>query len=218
MAHPRKADVLIADAEPVARAGLIYLINSHPALRVCAEAEDLKSARALVAKHRPAVAVLDVAMGDGVAFIKDLPRWSRGTRAVVFTARAEAMDVQRALQAGACGYVVRRDPVVALMAAIVGALSGEQHVGPLVERTLLKNLSSGAVEMRGSEVSALSNRELQIFRMIGRGLPTREVAEELSVSVKTVETHRQRIKEKLHVTSGAELQRRAVLFHGKTED
>jgi DNA-binding NarL/FixJ family response regulator len=74
MAYPRKADVLIADAEPVARAGLISLINSHPSLRVCAEAEDLKSARVLVAKHRPAVAVLDVARGDGVAFIKDLPR------------------------------------------------------------------------------------------------------------------------------------------------
>jgi DNA-binding NarL/FixJ family response regulator len=120
------------------------------------------------------------------------------------------MEVQRALQAGACGYVTRRDPVA--------ALSGEQYVGPLVERTLPKNLSSGAVEMRGSEVSALSNRELQVFRLIGRGLPTREVAEELSVSVKTIETHRQRIKEKLHVTSGAELQRRAVLFHGTTED
>ncbi len=107
--------------------------------------------------------------------------------------------------------MTRRDPVSALMAAVLGALDGERHVGPQVEHLLLENLASGAVELRGDELESLSNRELQVFRLLGRGLGTRAVAEELSLSVKTVETHRQRIKEKLHVQNASELHRRAVL-------
>lgn len=216
MAHPRKADVLVADSEPVARAGLVHLLNSHSRLRVCAEAEMLDAVRELCLRHKPAVLVLDPAMGDGFTFIKDLPRWSRDTRAVAFTSLGDALSVQRAFKAGVCGYVTRRDPVVAVMTAIVGALTGERHVGPRVENVLLAHLALGAVEMRDDETAALSNRELQIFRLLGSGLGTRAVAEELRLSIKTIETHRQRIKEKLQLTSGTELQRRAVLFHGAT--
>lgn len=213
MTHPRKADVLVADAEPVARCGLVHLINSHPKLRLCAEAETLALARELCSKHKPAVLLLDPAMGDGFSFIKDLPRWSRGTRVVVFTGMSDALAVQRAFKAGACAFVTRRDPVSALMNALVGALTGERHVGPCVEHLLLENLASGTVELHGNDVATLSDRELQIFRLLGRGLGTRAVAMELRVSVKTIETHRQRIKEKLQLANGTELQRRAVLFH-----
>ncbi len=213
MAHPRKADVLIADAEPVARCGLVHLIDSHPKLRVCAEAETLDRTRELCARHRPAVLVLDPAMGDGFTLIKDLPRWSSRTRVVVFTGMHDALAVQRAFKAGACAFVTRCDPISALMTAIIGALTGERHVGPQVEHLLLENLASGTVELHGNEVSALSNRELQIFRLLGSGLGTRAVATELRLSIKTIETHRQRIKEKLQLANGTELQRRAVLFH-----
>ena len=206
--------MLIADAEPVARCGLVHLIGSHPLLRVCAEAETLAVARELCVKHKPAVLVLDPAMSDGFTFIKDLPRWSRGTRVVVFTGSNDALAVQQAFKAGACGFVTRRDPVSALIAAVVGALKGERHVGPCVEHLLLDNLASGAVELRGAEFGALSSREMQVFRLLGRGLGTRAVADELSLSVKTVETHRQRIKEKLGMQNAAELHRRAVLFQG----
>ena len=206
--------MLVADAEPFARCGLVHLINSHPKLHVCAEAETLALTRELCSRLKPAVLVLDPAMGDGFSFIKDLQRWSRGTRVVVFTGTSDAFAVQQAFKAGACGFVTRRDPVSALIAAVVGALGGERHVGPHVEHLLLENLASGAVELRRDELAALSNRELQVFRLLGSGLGTRAVAEELSLSVKTVETHRQRIKEKLHVQNGAELHRRAVLFNG----
>lgn len=213
MAHPRKADVLIADAEPVARTGLLHLINSHPKFRVCAEAATLDRTREMCIRHQPAVLVLDPAMGDGFTLIKDLPKWSRGTRVVVFTRMNDALAVQRAFKAGACAFVTRCDPISALMTAIIGALTGERHVGPQVEHLLLENLASGTVELHGNEVSALSNRELQIFRLLGSGLGTRAVATELRISVKTIETHRQRIKEKLQLANGTELQRRAVLFH-----
>ncbi|MEO7318275.1 MAG: response regulator transcription factor [Chthoniobacteraceae bacterium] len=209
-----KANVIVADAEAVARFGLVKLIDSHKQLRVCAEAESLSAARELCAKHQPEVVVLDPAMGDGFAFIKDVPRWSPRTRVVAMTGLEDALSVQRAFKAGACGYVTRRDPVAAVIAAILGAVAGERHVGPRVEHVLLERLASGGVEIRDSDEAALSDRELQVFRLLGRGLGTRAVAEELRVSVKTVETHRQRIRGKLHLATGTELQRRAVLYHG----
>jgi DNA-binding NarL/FixJ family response regulator len=204
--------VVIADAEPVARCGLRHLIESHEALRLCAEAEHLPLARELCVKHKPAVLVLDPAMGDGFAFIRDLRRWSARTQVVAFTALGDAASVQRAFKAGACGYVTRRDPVAALLGAIVGAVSGERHVGPGVERVLLEKLATGGVEMRGEMETTLSMRELEVFRLLGAGRETREVASALRLSVKTIESHQQRIKEKLRLLSGAELRRRAALF------
>ena len=213
MSTPRKMNVLIVDAQPVARFGLIHLLNAHGRFRVCGEAESAPAARELCARHRPDLAVLDLALGDGFALLKEFPRWAPGIRVVAFTALDDALSVQRALQAGAHGYVTRLDPAAELLTAIECALDGQRHVGPRVAHLLLDRLACGSVEMRGSAEAALSDRELQIFRAIGRGLGTRAVAEELKVSVKTVETHRQRIKEKLRLKDGTDLQRRAVLFH-----
>lgn len=209
----RKAAVVVADAQPVARAGLVHLINSDPRLQVCAEVDDASRVLALCQKLRPRVLVLDPAMGDGFALIKDVPVWCAETRTVVFSAMSDALAVQRAFKAGACGYVTRHDPVEALLAAVLGALEGRRVVGPQIEDLLLASLASGAVELRDSEAAVLSDRELQIFCLIGDGLGTRAVAERLRVSVKTVETHRERIKDKLQLRSGTELQRRALLFH-----
>jgi DNA-binding NarL/FixJ family response regulator len=212
MAQIRKADVLIADPEPIARTGLVHLVNSHLLLHVCGEAENSGSARELCARLHPSVLVLDPAMGDGLALLKDLSRWSPGTRVVIFTALHDPLSVQRAFKAGACGYVSRRDPVAAVMLAIVCAVEGKRQVGPAVEDALLDGLARGAMEMRESEAAGLSDRELQVFQLIGSGHTTRWVAHELCLSVKTVETHRQRIKGKLHLADGMELQRRAVLY------
>lgn len=212
MAQLRKARVLVADAEAVARFGLVQLINSHARLMVCAEAESLAAARDLAARSKPEVIVLDPMSGEGFAFIKDIPAWAPGARVVVFTGHGDALTVQRAFKAGACGFVTRRDPVAAVMGAIIGAVNGERHVGPRVEHVLLEGLAQGSMQLRGNDTAVLSNRELQIFQLLGRGLGTRAVAEELRLSVKTVETHRERMKEKLHVSSGAELQRRAILY------
>jgi len=212
MAHPQKASVVIADSEPVSRCGLRRLIDSHTSLRVCAEAEQLSAARDLCAQHKPDVVVLDPSMGDGFAFLRDLRRWSARTQAVVFTGLSDATSVQRAFKAGACGYISRRDPVTALMAAIVAATQGERHVGPRIERVLLEKLAIGEVEMAHSMEDMLSARELEVFRLLGEGCATREVAETLHVSVKTIESHQQRIKEKLQLASGAELRQRAAVF------
>src|SRR4051794_35366382 len=105
MAQTRKADVVVADPEPMARSGMIHLIDSHPLFRMCGEAETLARARELCVRYKPSLLIMDPTMGDGFSFLKDLPRWSRTTRSVVFTGLNDALSVQRAFKAGACGYV-----------------------------------------------------------------------------------------------------------------
>lgn len=210
----RKARVLVADAEPMARAGLVHHINASPLLEVCAETECGVLAREYCERLKPAVLVLDPTLGDGLALVREMPRWSSETRVVVFTGAADLVSVQRAFKAGAMGYVTRRDPATAVLGAIVGAVRGERHVGPRVEHVMLESLACGGMQCRDSELSVLSERELQIFRLIGSGRATRAMAEELHVSVKTVETHRQRIKEKLGLRNASELQHRAILLVG----
>ena len=220
MRTPRKANVLLVDAEPVMRCGLLHLINSHAALQVCGEAETLPAARAACERWKPEVVVLDVAMGggEGFALVKELPRWNAALRVVAFTGLEDAGSVQRALRAGVSGYVTRRDPVAALLGAITGALAGERHVGPRAERALLETLACGRVQMEADELAPLSERERQVFHLLGGGLKAGAVAAEMRVSVKTVETHQKRIREKLHLRDGAELQRQATIFHATHAD
>lgn len=215
MRNPSKSNVLIVDAEPVARCGLSQIINSHKALRICGEADSLPAAREACERWRPEVVVLDVALGggEGFALVKELPRWNAALCVVAFTGLEDTASVQRALRAGVAGYVTRRDPVTALIGAIIGALAGQRRVGPRVEHLLLETLAMGKVQMEDDDLTLLSERERQVFRLIGEGLRTRAVAGELRLSIKTVETHRQRIKEKLRLQTGAELQHRAVVFH-----
>lgn len=207
--------MLVADAEPLARCGLVHLIETNAALEVCAEVDSLAAARELCARHLPAVLVMDPAHEDGFALIKDLPRWSAETRVVVLTALEDAASVQRAFQLGAFAYLTRRDPVSAVLGAVLNAVSGERQMGPRAQRILLGELARGGVQMEQGELTRLTPRERDVFRLIGAGLATRLIAEDLHMSVKTVETHRHRIKEKLGLASGAELLRRAVLSGGK---
>ena len=215
MRTQRKASVLIVDAEPVMRCGLLHLINSHEALHVCAEAGTLPAARAACERWKPDVVVLDVAMGggEGFALARELPHWSPKVAVVAFTALEDAASVQRALRAGVCGFVTRVDPVGALLEAVVGALAGLRHIGPRVEHVLLETLALSPVSVATDGLAGLSERERQVFALLGRGLKAGAVAVELRLSVKTVETHQKHIKEKLRLRDGTDLQRRATIFH-----
>ena len=211
MAINRKANVLVVDSEPVARFGLVQLINSHACVRVCGETDSLAIARELASRLKPEIVVVDPALGDGFHFITEMVRAKTRPHIVAFTALQDVASVQRALKAGACGYVTRRDTLEAVMSAIVGAISGERHVGPRIERVLLAHLADGTVQVSGNELSVLSPREREVFRSLGAGNSVRVIASDLGVSAKTIETHRQRIKEKLHIKTGAELTHRAHL-------
>lgn len=203
--------MLVVDAEPVARFGLVQLINSQGRLRVCGEAENLREAGKLASRLKPDLVVLDPALGDGVHFIKELLRAQAGSKVVAFTGQEDALSVQRTIQAGVCGYVTRRDTIADVIAVIIAAVDGRRLFGPRTNDLLLGRIADGTVQVSGDEMSVLSPRERQVFQMLGAGKSTRVIASELGVSVKTVETHRQRIKEKLHLKDCAELNHRALL-------
>ncbi|MCW0216958.1 MAG: response regulator transcription factor [Prosthecobacter sp.] len=211
MANPGKIRVLIVDAEPASRLGLIQVIKEKPSLCVCGDVDSLSDARRWCEQGEPDLVLVDLAMGDGFTFIKELHRWHVGARVVVFTALEDVLTVQRAFQAGASAYVTRRDPLSSLVVALERAVRGERHIGPRVEHMMLNTLACGDMELRGNLESGLSNREREVLRLLGSGLSTREMAQELGVSVKTVETHCHRIKEKLKLKSVGALRRHAAL-------
>ena len=211
MTSLRENSVIIAEAEPVTQLGLAYLINKEPSLRVCGQASGLPGARELCERHQPALLVVDVALGDGLGFVKDLPRWSPRTRVVVFTAVAEVVTVQRAFQAGVWGYVLRRDPATALVTALHGALLGVRHVSPQMENLMLGNLANGSLQVKGEGRGNLSNRESEVLRHLGQGFDTRKISQEMTVSIKTIETHCQRMKEKLGMRSLSALRQYAAV-------
>ena len=215
MQKPKKIQVVVADAEPMTRLGIRRLLEAHDLLEICAEAICARSAREMCEKWKPGLLVLDAVLPDGFALIQDLALWSATTRVVVFTSQADATTVQRALQAGALGYVTRMDPTAALLEAMVEATEGRLTMGPQVARLLLENLASGRVELRSNGVSALTRRELEIFRLIGSGSSTKTIALELRVSVKTVECHRGNVKDKLGLRTGHELHRQAMEYVGQ---
>jgi len=215
MANQRKADVLVADTEPISRLGVVQLIGAHPRLRVCGEAETQARTQELISQLQPRVLILDSDVGEVCTFIKDLARRSPPTRVVIVTRWRDSMSIQRALQAGARGYLARQDRPEAMIEAVLAALEDRRYLGPRTEGVLLENIACGGIEIRDEEeviVSSLSDRELQVFRLVGQGEGTRVAAERLGVSVKTVETHLDRIKRKLQLRDGKELIRRATLF------
>jgi DNA-binding NarL/FixJ family response regulator len=131
-------------------------------------------------------------------------------RTLVLTAREDALSVQRAFRAGACGYIVTQDETSEVLQALERIAAGEFYVSATVARALLQMLARGSIETPRDRCAQLSDRELQVFRLIGSGLGTSRVAEELQLSIKTIETHRQHIKEKLGLTKAPELTRRAA--------
>jgi DNA-binding NarL/FixJ family response regulator len=214
MSTLKDTNIVIVEVESMARFGLLQLINKEPKLRVCGEAICLVGARELCEKHQPQVVVLDVAVGDGVNFIKDLPRWSPGTRVVVHTGALEVILIQRAFKAGALGYVSRHDSTGCLLKAIRSAVEGGRHMGQRVSDLMLGNLANGAIEVRADGMPLVSNREAQVLRMLGKGLSNRQISDDMQISIKTIETHCQRLKEKLHVSSSCALRQYAAVHAG----
>lgn len=135
---------------------------------------------------------------------------NRASAALVVTARTDSLSVQRAFKSGARGYVVATDQPEEILLALEKLIAGELYASGSVSRGLLQMLANGSVEARRDACGDLSDRELQVFRLLGSGLGSSRVAQELHLSVKTIETHRQRIKQKLGLTNGAELTRRAT--------
>lgn len=208
----RRCRILTVDDHPMVRIGLEQLISDQPDLEICGACESAEEALRLVETTRPDVVLLDLSLkgANGLTLIRDLRLRHRAARILVYSMHDEMLFAERAIQAGAMGYVNKQTDTDELLDAIRRVAQGGVAVSPRVAEGLLVRVAAGDLETGRDPVSSLSNREIEVFQLLGRGLTVRQIAEQLNRSVKTVETHRERIARKLNLNSSAELIRRAV--------
>ena len=207
------ARILIVDDHPAVREALSIRIAAQPDLEVCGEAAGPAEALQLAAATDPDVAVIDIGLktGNGIDLIKRLRARNDKFCAIVWSMYSEDFYAERALRAGAMGYINKEEATGKLLEAIRQVLAGKVYLSQAITEKLLKRAVGRAdQEASPSMVSSLSDRELEVFRLIGEGRKTQEIAAQLHLSVKTVETYRDRIREKLDLSDGTELARYAL--------
>ncbi len=194
----KEVRVLIVDDHPLFRSGLVLWLNNQPGYVCCGEADSVKSAREAVLRTTPDVVLLDLRLpdGDGLDLLRELAGQSSGVRLLVLSQNDEVVYAHRSLNAGARGYVMKSEATEGLRTALDTVLRGEVYVSRPVAARLLHNLFPDPASA-GLGLERLSDRELQVFQLIGSGLGTRQVAERLKISPKTVDTYREHLKEKL---------------------
>jgi len=213
-----KAKVLIVHGIPLIRFGLAKLVGSTRQFEICGETHDAPTARELFLKHHPQVVVLGLTLrgGDGIELIKDFRKLDTTAKTVVFSVREDSLLMQRAFRAGAHGYLLVNDDAPEILTALDQILAGDVYASARVWQRLLENLANGAIESAPAELTHLSDRELQVFSLIGRGFGATRLANELHLSVKTIETYQMHIKEKLGLRSAAELSEKATRWMVKS--
>jgi len=206
--------VLLVDDHPVVCKGLKVLLERSGDFVVCGEAKDRKSALKLAWEHKPHLAIVDVSLVDsnGLDVVRDLKLSQPATKILMLSMREESVYAERALKAGADGYMMKNEPPEVLMEAVARVLEGRIHLSEEMASVLLKR-HLGTTEPNPDPVaSLLTDRELEVFGYIGKGVPTRKIADLLHLSVKTVEGYRSSIRRKLNLRNGIDLARRAVLW------
>jgi len=206
-----KTAILIVDDHPIIRKGVIHLIEDEPDMIACGQAANAAEALAAVEKLKPKVVILELLRkdGSGLDLIKDIHRRAPRAAVLVLSMQDEALYAERALRAGARGYIMKDAATENLVAAIRRVRGGETYLSKAMSARLLNRLV-GVREGAAAPIEQLSDRELQVLELIGGGLGTREIAQRLYLSVKTIETYRANIKLKLHLTSAAKLVQHAV--------
>jgi DNA-binding NarL/FixJ family response regulator len=207
MTDRAKRGVLVVDDHPVVRQGLSQLINQEEDLRVVGEAEDIDAAMAAVAEARPDIVLVDIQLNgaSGIELIKQLKSSYGRCPVLVVTMYDETLYAERLLRAGARGYIMKQEATDQLLAAIRRVLDGEVYLSPKMVSRILHKLVDGPTTAALTPIDRLSDRELEVFQLIGQGLGTRQIAEQISVSIKTVETYRAHIKDKLKLKTAAEV-------------
>jgi DNA-binding NarL/FixJ family response regulator len=204
----KRSRVLIVDDHPAVREALALRIDRQADLEVCGEAADLSEALRLIAETRPDVAVIDITLktANGIDLIKRIRDRNDHVRILVWSMHSEALYAERALRAGALGYVNKDQATDRIVEAIRRVLAGKVYLSEaMTERMLQLAVGATREEVTRSPLDVLADRELEVFRLIGEGVKTAEIAERLHLSVKTVETYRDRIRQKLDLSDGTKL-------------
>ncbi len=208
----KKNKVFLVDDHPVVREGMTLLINRESDLAVCGEAEDAHSAAQAVATAKPDVMVVDISLNgpDGLDLLKDIRLRHPDLPVLILSMHDECIYAERALRAGAQGYIMKQEATEKVLVALRRILSGEIYVSERIANRMLQRYIGSSGTGQPSSVADLTDRELEVFRLIGEGHSTRQIAEELHISVKTVESYQAHIKEKLSLRSARELVQHAI--------
>jgi len=213
MSPKSKAKVLLVDDHPVVRRGLAELIDQEPDLAVCGEAEDASEALKAIARSQPDVAIIDISLSkdmSGIELIKNIKVRFPKLTVLVLSMHDETVFAQRALRAGARGYIMKEQAMETVLTAVRQVLDGELYVSEKLAKKMLSGVIDGGSQADRFPVERLTDRELEILQLIGRGLGTSQIAQKLHLSVKTVETHRAHVKEKLDLADSAALTEYAI--------
>ncbi len=208
------AKVLIVEDHPIFRMGLRELINQEVELEVCGEADDVAGARKAIAGDEPDIAIVDLSLknSNGMDLIKELSAGDRHIPVVILSMHDEEVYAERCLQAGAKGYIMKQEASLSVVKAIRSVLAGNCYVSERVMTQVINRLQRDDEPVRSSPLDILTDRELEVFQLTGKGLTSGDIAKRLNLSVKTVGTYRERIKDKLGFKRCGELVRIAVLW------
>lgn len=204
--------ILVVDDHPIVRQGLSQLLSQEKDFLVCGEAADAKQALAAIRLLQPSLAIIDLALGgaSGLDLIKTIHAEYPELQILALSMYEESLYAERVLHAGARGYIMKQEAPDRIVAAIRRLLRGDIYLSKKMGEALLKQLATGRPPEVSSPLGRLSDRELEVFRLIGQGISVREVAQKLHLSVKTIETHREHIKKKLHLKNSRELLQYAI--------
>ncbi len=206
-----KHRVFVVDDHPIIRQGLALLIDQEPDLEVCGEAEEAETALAAIAAARPDVLLLDISLPgpDGIDLLKAIRATDTELPVLVLSMHDESIYAERALRAGANGYIMKQEATENVLVALRRILRREVYVSDRIASSMLRQMTAGGKAVQ-TPIERLSDRELEVFRLIGEGHGTRQIADELHLSVKTVESYQAHIKEKLALQSSRDLVQRAI--------
>jgi DNA-binding NarL/FixJ family response regulator len=213
--HPAKKRIMVVDDHPIVRQGLALLINREPDLVVCGEAQEAMGAMHVLSSSRPDVLIVDISLSgpDGIDLLKNIRTTHPTLPVLILSMHDESVYAERALRAGANGYIMKQEATENVLVAVRRILSGEIYVSARIANQMLRHYITGSGTLRDSSIADLSDRELEVFRLIGEGHGTRQIAEKLHLSVKTVESYQAHIKEKLSLRSSRELMQRAIQWN-----
>jgi DNA-binding NarL/FixJ family response regulator len=211
-ARDRKMNVFVVDDHPLLRQGLAMLINREPDLMVCGEAEEASAAMKAIAAARPDIMIADISLNgpDGLDMLKNIRSLYPDLPVLILSMHDESIYAERALRTRANGYIMKQEATDQVLVAVRRILDGEIYLSNRMANKLLQQYMSGGVVDTKSRLAALSDRELEVFRLIGEGFGTRQIADALHLSMKTVESYQAHLKIKLSLRTGRELMQHAI--------
>jgi DNA-binding NarL/FixJ family response regulator len=207
-----KKKVLLVEDHPVFRTMLAQLVEQELGMTVCGQTDNIREAMKLIERTHPDAAIVDITLDgpSGLELIKDLKARCHPVRVLVLSMHEESLYAERVLRAGARGYISKQEPPAEVVAAVRQVMADQIYVSERVNREILERLRGADKTLRLSGVDLLSDRELEVFHLLGRGLNSRRISERLALVPTTVDSYRARIKEKLGIKNAAELYQRAA--------